>query len=154
MNNLFVNPLKKDTNKASQFKIQLEILPLLFPKKVKAKVFTKFCLNNIDNKKVLWRHNKKNQAAIVKDQNASSYTANAFRDSYIVIKIVNVMTVEIVTKINKHIKKQLYLHQQEMQEVLKMKRNVNKKQNLIKALAWESKYKKLEKDVNARRLIA
>ena len=52
MNNLFVNPLKKDTNKASQFKIQLEILPLLFPKKVKAKVFTKFCLNNIDNKNI------------------------------------------------------------------------------------------------------
>jgi hypothetical protein len=52
MNNLFVNLLKKDTNKASQFKIQLEILLLLFPKKVKAKVFTQFCLNNIDNKKV------------------------------------------------------------------------------------------------------
>jgi hypothetical protein len=52
MNNLFVNLLKKDTNKASQFKIQSEILLLLFPKKVKVKVFTQFCLNNIDNKKV------------------------------------------------------------------------------------------------------
>ncbi len=64
------------------------------------------------------------------------------------------MTVEIVTKINKHIKKQLYLHQREMQEVLRMKGNVNKRQNLIKALVWEYKYKKLEKDVNAKRLIA
>lgn len=66
-NSLLDNHLKKDINKASRYKTQFEIHHLHSPKKAKAKAFIKFCHNNIDSSKVLWRLNKNNLVVIVKD---------------------------------------------------------------------------------------
>ena len=53
------------------------------------------------------------------------------------------MIVEIAMKISKHIKKQLFLLQLEMQEVFKTKRKETKKfRKVNRVLVWAMKYRK------------
>mgnify|MGYP000901855247 FL=1 len=114
MRNLFGNLLRKDTKRASQYKILLGIHLHLFLKEVRAKkVFIKFCLKNTDSRKGSFKHNKKKEDVIAKNLNVSNYIANVSKANIIAIRIVNAMTVVIETKTLRNTRRQLFMYLQE-----------------------------------------
>lgn len=69
MKSLSVNHLKKDTKRASLYRILLGIHHHHFLKKVKAKVFIKSYPSNTDKNKELFRHNKRREDVTVRNLN-------------------------------------------------------------------------------------
>ena len=57
---------------------------------VRVEVLIKFYLSSIE-KNNLWIFKKKEEVAIVRDQNALNYTVNVFRINYFAIPIVSAM---------------------------------------------------------------
>lgn len=121
--NLFGNLLRKDTKRAFQYKILLEIHLHPFLKGVRAKkAFIKFYLKNTDSSKGSLKHNKKKEGAIAKNLNVSSYIANVSKANTIAIRIVNAMTVGIETKMLRNTRRQLFMYLREMLGDLKTKK--------------------------------
>lgn len=124
MNNRLESLLKSVINKVFLSKTPFEIHHLHFHKKVRVevKILIKFYLTNINNKKELFKLNNKNLDVIAKDHNALNYIVNVFKENYIVTKIVNAMIVEMLNKMAKNTKKQLFQHLRVMQEDLKIRK--------------------------------